>query len=191
MLISVCGKSGSGKTSLSKELIERYGNAVRLDIDKVGHQVLGYKEVQEELIKAFGKEVVENNSVNRKKLGEKVFLSRKEMDKLTAITWKFMERDIDKFIEDNKDKIVILDWLLLPLTKFFDMCDFKILLDIDYKTRCSRAMKRDNITEEEFKMRDNASIDLSKYKFDYVLKTNSKKEIKRMVKKYEQSTLSG
>ena len=38
------------------------------------------------------------------------------------------------------------------------MCDVKILLDIPYEIRKKRAMKRDNITEEAFDLREQASI---------------------------------
>ena len=36
-------------------------------------------------------------------------------------------------LEDNKDKIIILDWILLSISKYFDICDIKILLDIPYE----------------------------------------------------------
>ena len=37
MIISICGKSGSGKSTITKELINYYGeNALHIDIDKIG-----------------------------------------------------------------------------------------------------------------------------------------------------------
>ena len=96
-----------------------------------------------------------------------------------------MQIEIDKFISDNKDKTIILDWLLLPLSKYFDMCDVKILLDIPYEVRKERAMRRDNITEEVFDLRESASIDYDENQFDYVLKTNNKEDVEKMVKIYE------
>ena len=104
------------------------------------------------------------------------------MAKLTEITWKYMQIEIDKFISQNKDKIIILDWILLPISKYFDMCDIKILLDIPYEVRKQRAMKRDNITEEAFALREKASISFDEYTFDYVYKTNDNEEVKRLVK---------
>ena len=41
------------------------------------------------------------------------------MNRLEEITWSFMEQEIDTIINNNKDKIILLDWLLLPRTKFF------------------------------------------------------------------------
>jgi dephospho-CoA kinase len=173
MIIGICGKSGSGKSTLAYELERVYGyNAAYLDIDKVGHKVLENNEIKEELCKTFGKDVIENGKISRKKLGEIVFAKREEMDKLSEITWKYMEIEIDKFIKNNSndmtDKIVILDWLLLPLTKFYNMCDMKILVELDYEERKKRAMLRDNITEEEFDLRESASIEYNKEDFDIV-----------------------
>lgn len=184
MIIGICGKSGSGKSTLSNYIKEvSINECVHLDIDKVGHKVLVLPEVMNELVNSFGEAIIKENIVDRKKLGEIVFDNREEMNKLTEITWKYMKIEIDKFIRENKDKTIILDWLLLPLTKYFEMCDIKVLLDIPYEIRKKRAIKRDNITEEVFSLREKASIDYDKYNFDYVLKENDKDKLKEMVKK--------
>ena len=183
MIISICGKSGSGKSTLANQIIELTNNkAVHLDIDKVGHRVLLLPEVQEELVSSFGESVVNENTVDRKKLGEIVFNSRNEMNKLSDITWKYMQIEIDNFLIQNKDKIIILDWLLLSISQYFDMCDIKILLDIPYEIRKQRAMKRDNISEEAFDLREKASIEFNESAFDYVFKANDKEIVKRLVK---------
>ena len=183
MIIGICGRSGSGKTTLAnniKELATR--ETVHLDIDKVGHEVLLIPEVKEELVNTFGESILTNDYVDRKKLNKIVFDSKEEMAKLTEITWKHMQIIINNFIDANKDKIVILDWQLLPLTQYFGMCDIKILLDVPYEVRKERTMKRDNITEEAFDLREKASTPLNPADFDYVLKDNSKEQIERVVK---------
>lgn len=183
MIIGVCGKSGCGKSTLANQIIELTNNkAIHLDIDKVGHSVLLLPEVKQELIKIFGESVIKENMVDRKKLGEIVFDSRNEMSKLSDITWKYMQIEIDNFLNNHKNKIIILDWLLLSISKYFDMCDIKILLDIPYEVRKQRAMKRDNITEEAFDLREKASIEFDENAFDYVVKANDKEIVKRLVK---------
>ena len=182
MLIGICGKSGCGKSTLARTLMEKHENAIHLDIDKVGHEVLTIEEVKQELIRSYGESILSEEKIDRKKLGNIVFNSRTEMKKLSDITWKYMQIEIDKFLESNKDKIIILDWLLLPISKYFDMCDIKILLDIPYEVRKERAMKRDNITEEAFDTREKASIDFDKNTFDYVINDNNQEEIRKLVK---------
>ncbi len=93
-----------------------------------------------------------------------------------------MQIEIDNFLNIYKDRIIILDWLLLPISKYFDMCNIKILLDISYEVRKQRAIKRDNISEEAFDLREKASIEFNESAFDYVLKTNDKEIVKRLVK---------
>ena len=183
MIIGICGKSGCGKSTLANQIIALTNNkATHLDIDKVGHSVLLMPEVKQELIKVFGESIVKDNMIDRKKLGEIVFDSRNEMSKLSDITWKYMQIEIDNFLSDHKDEIIILDWLLLSISKYFDMCNIKILLDIPYETRKQRAMKRDNITEEAFDLREKASINFEESAFDYVIKENDNEIIKRLVK---------
>lgn len=182
MIIGICGKSGSGKSTLARQIIKHNKNVIHLDIDKIGHQVLLIDEVKNELEKSFGNSIIQGNNIDRKKLGEIVFASRKEMKKLSDITWKYMQIEIDNFLSENKDNIVILDWILLYITKYFNMCDIKILLDVPYEVRKQRAMKRDNISKEAFALREKASIEFDKKNFDYILDKNEEEFVKRLVK---------
>ena len=94
-----------------------------------------------------------------------------------------MEIYIDKFLKENKDNIIILDWILLPKTKYISMCNIKILLDIPYEIRKERVINRDNITEFNFKLRDSASIIYDNKEFDYVFDNTNEENIKRLVKR--------
>lgn len=182
MIIGICGKSGCGKSTLARTLSEYNKSIIHLDIDKVGHNALATDEVKNELIKNYGNDILNGENIDRKKLGEIVFNSRLEMKYLSEITWKYMQIEIDNFIENNKDKIIILDWLLLPVSKYFDICDIKVLLDIPYEIRKDRAIKRDNITKEAFELREKSSINYDPQEFDYVITTNNQNEIKKLVR---------
>ena len=182
MIISICGKSGSGKSTLAELIVKEFKNAVNLDIDTISHNVLLIPEVKKELVNTFG-DVLTNDEIDRKKLGRIVFNSTKEMDKLTDITWGWMQKDINSFLDENKDKLIVIDWLLLYKTDYFDKCDIKILLDIPYSLRMKRAIKRDKITEEEFELREKASLDYDSKRFDFVYKRNNHKMILEQIKK--------
>ena len=183
MIIGICGKSGSGKSTLAKEFMNVYqDNVIHCDIDKIGHYVLTLEVVQSELVNVFGKSIISNNKVNRKNLGKIVFDSPSEMEKLTDITWKYMQIEIDKLLSENQEKIIILDWQLLPKTKYFEMCDNTIHLDVPYEIRKERAMLRDKITESDFELREKASYNYENLKFDYVINNNTKEEVQRLVR---------
>lgn len=184
MIISICGKSGSGKSTISNELKKLYGDKVmHVEIDKIGHMALEDSKVKEELINCFGGYIFNDKNIDRMKLGDIVFNSRNEMKKLSDITWNYMESVIDNIIEDNKDKIIVLDYILLPITKYFNMSDVRILMDVDYEVRKERCIKRDNISEDKFDLREKASIDYKEYEFDYVI--SSSENVKELVKIYE------
>ena len=180
MIIGLCGKSASGKGTLARNIVEVKENAIHVDIDKIGHAALEIEEVMIEAVKAFGEKIIIDGKINRKVLAELVFNSRDEMEKLTNITWKHMVEMIDKIIEENKDKIIILDWLLLDKTKYFKRCDLTILINVPYEERLIRAIKRDGITEEDFLLRDSNSGTYDYEMFDYVL--SDEEEIRKMVK---------
>ena len=180
MIIGICGKSGSGKSTIAKQITSRYKNAVHLDIDKIAHKSHKDEDVKQKIIGTFTESVLTNNEINRKKLGRIVFASKEKMKLLEEITWEFMEKEIDNFINENKDKIIILDYILLPLTKYFDKCNIKILLNIPYHIRKQRVLSRDDITEEQFDLRDSAAIQYEISDFDIVLE-NERDDILRRI----------
>jgi len=182
MVIGICGKSGCGKSTFARTLAKKYENSYLCDIDKIGHNVLTIDEVKKDLVNAFGSSVLKDGTVDRKTLGKIVFSSYEEMEKLNDITWKHMCIQLDNILEKNSDKLVILDWALLPKTKYFNMCDITILLDVPYEIRKERAMLRDSITEEAFDLRESASLDYDNYDFSFTISDNSNENIKKVVR---------
>ncbi len=174
MLIVVCGKSNSGKSTFSEILTSiDEKNIVHLDIDKIVHKINDRNDVIESVVRIFGKDVLDNGKINRRKLGNIVFNSSKEMEKLKTITWKYIEYEIDKFIYKNKSKIIILDYIMLTETKYFDLSNLKVLVKSSYDNRLKRALIRDNITEKLFELRDKSSIEYIDNEFDYVINNDS------------------
>jgi len=142
MIIGICGKSGSGKSTLAN-ILTKNKTTIHIDVDKIGHEIYELEEVKKLMLKEFGNNIYKENKIDRASLGKIVFKSKKQMEKLTQITWPSMEKKIDNIINQTNTDIII-DWLLLPKTKFFKMCDTKILLDIPYDIRKRRCLKRDN-----------------------------------------------
>lgn len=190
MLISIVGKSGAGKSTIISKLREMNSRVRHLDIDKIGHYVNDIPSVQKKLMEAFGPDIIINNKVNRKALAKIVFTSKEAMQLLTDITWPDMEKMIDSYINENKDTVVILDWQLLPKTKFFWESDLRILVTAPYEIREERVMKRDKITKEKFLERESSSLDFDLDDFDEVINNtgNIESEVKKV---YEKNIISG
>lgn len=182
MIISIVGLSGSGKSFICNILKGYNSRIMHVDIDKIGHSTHHDPVVKQQLIDTFGIEILTNDEIDRKKLGKIVFCSKQAMSKLEDITWSFMEQQIDNIIVNNRDKIILLDWLLLPRTKFFYSSDLRILITAPLDVRMQRAMKRDNITEEKFLQRESSAPLIDESKFEYIINNISLNETQERVK---------
>ena len=182
MVIGVTGKSGVGKSTLAR-YIAKTEDMFYLDIDSVGHTVLDDPEIQRQIKEKFNVEV---NSRNRKALGSLVFANRHNMKELSDITYAKMKEIIYNILETHKD--VVIDWILLPHTEFFDLCDKKILMVPENEMdRAIKVMERDDISSEDLAERDKASIQYNEKDFDLVIKQTY--NIKEVINTYEDSKI--
>lgn len=191
LLIGLMGKSGSGKTTISNLLKERDNRMQVIDIDKIGHNSHKDECVKKRLLEAFGKDILDNDgNIDRKELSTIVFNNQQMMQKLYDATYEYMVKEIDKLI--SKCEISILDYALLPITKYFDLCDVKILVEATYEKRSNRVVLRDNISNKKYDERNKNSLDYSNYSFDYVIKNNQDINYLRKVtgEIYEKSIIS-
>ncbi len=179
-IIGITGKSGSGKSTLAKELTEKMQDAMCINVDKIGHKATNDVEITKKLCKAFGKQILEKDEkIDRKKLGNIVFSDKEKMDFLTEITWGYMQKILDDIIEEEREKgtkVIILEWALLPIGKYWEMCNTKIYVEANEQLRKNKVIQRDQISEEYFLKRDSGGIDYTPYKFDFVFENDYKME---------------
>ena len=183
-LICVTGKSGSGKSTFAR-LVADVHDCIYIDVDKIGHDSLIQEDILLGLRQNFGDNIFnEDGSVARKQLGKIVFNDKSKMEILNNLTWQYMERTIDSYIQ-TATKPVVLDWILLPKTKYWELCDIRVLVESDIAKRKQVVVSRDNISEEYFDERDSASIDFSPYDFDYVFSNDySEETLNKMVEAF-------
>lgn len=161
MIIGITGKSGSGKNYIVDRILALGQSFYHIDIDKIGHQALENPTIKKKISEVFG----DRASANRKELAEIVFNNRANHKKLADISWEFMEREIDRLLGLHKH--CILNWILLPHTKYFKMCDTTILVERNEEDRISSIMMRDGITKHDIELRDKSSISYEGYKFSF------------------------
>ena len=190
-IIGITGKSGTGKSTFA-ELLANDLKCRHIDIDKIGHEATSDPSITEELCDKFGNGILgENGKIDRKKLGAIVFSDKNKMDELTQITWEYMQRKLDETLLQD-DKIIVLEWILLPKSKYWDKCDSKILVTADNEKRKNKIMERDKISEEYFDKRDSASVDYTPYIFDYVFENDYQEEaMKKMLNKISKKYVEG
>ena len=158
MIIGITGKSGSGKSTYAEKLAKENGYAV-VHIDEIGHKVLASDDVKNKLVEIFG-------TTDRKQIGDLIFTHRHLYKEMSDLVWDEMKSEINKILNSHPN--VILDWLLLPHSHYWNMCDKKILIVANEDERKRRVMTRDNISSEYLNKRDAAGINYDDVEFDEV-----------------------
>ncbi len=172
MLILVTGKSGGGKTTLA-EILAKKLNYTHIDIDKIGLSVYEFPDVIEKAKKLFGNEIFENGVLNKNKLGQMVFNERDsiKVSNFRALTWKYIDKVIEETLTDN----AVIEYILLPNTKFWKLNAIKILIKAtNNKQRKQNVMIRDNINIKSVETRDKFSIEYDENDFNFIFKNNYK-----------------
>lgn len=148
MIIGITGSIACGKSTVSNYLKSK--GYIVIDADKIGHEALDDDYVKEKLILAFGNEILEDNKINRQKLGELVFGNSSNLNVLNSIIHPEIRKKILQKIDKNNDKeFIFIDVALLFEAKFDDLVDKIIVVYVDKNTQLTRLMKRNSISEKE------------------------------------------
>jgi dephospho-CoA kinase len=176
MLIGISGKSGSGKTKIAEALSTKLGADI-ISFDKVCHLSIEKESFKQLVREKISTDVFDaKGNIVRKKLGEIVFADKEKLQLINQHSEKIMIAIIDELIKTNKKPYLILEYALLPLMKYFNMCQFKILVTANEAIRCERIMNRDGVSEEYFKKREANSISYIPALFDVVVENHSNEE---------------
>ena len=177
MIIGISGKSGTGKTKIAEALAFEI-DANLISLDKISHMAIEQDSFKELVYTKISKDVFDSNgNIIRKKLGEVVFSDKEKLYLINNHSEQIMEQIIDELIKQNTKPHLILEYSLLPLMKYFNMCQFKILVTATESVRYERIMNRDGITEEYLNAREANSPEYISALFDIVIENNSNEEL--------------
>ncbi|WP_415628012.1 dephospho-CoA kinase [Oenococcus sicerae] len=161
--IGLTGGIGSGKTTVST-IFRELGYTI-IDADQVARQVVmpGRFEL-EEIKAAFGLEIMQGVSLNRKRLGEIVFANPRALKKLNAIIQpsirQLVQMRMEFFENEGRIRTLILDIPLLYEGGWDKKMDATIVVNADKKTRLDRIIARDHLTEQQASNRIAAQMPL-------------------------------
>lgn len=176
-IIGLTGQSGAGKT-VASEFLKSCGFAI-INCDLVSREVANNsKECLDELVLEFSSEILlDNNQLNRKRLGEIVFSNKEKLLNLNKIIFPYILRNIEEQVQIYKNlgfSTIVLDAPTLFESGADKLCDLIIGIIADDNIRKNRIIKRDNITLEQANNRINSQHDSQFFKdnCDYYVENN-------------------
>ncbi|HSQ43068.1 MAG TPA: dephospho-CoA kinase [Fibrobacteraceae bacterium] len=150
MLIGITGRIGSGKSAVAR-LAAASGFDV-LDADALAHQL--YREstdVRQELVDAFGADVLTEEGVNRAKLAEAVFSDPSALAHLERIVHPVLLQTLKKRMEDvqSRRRTLFIEAALFPRwPKFVAQLDQLWWVSASEEIRLERLISRGLLRED-------------------------------------------
>lgn len=193
-IIGITGSSGAGKSTIC-DIIEKEYKVRIINADRVAKELAkkGTKYV-EEIRQTFGNDIIdEQGELKRRKLAELIYSDSEKRKKLNNCTFKYIKKEIQKQIENEKAvSIIVIDAPLLFESKLNEICNIVIGVISKKEIQIERIVVRDNIDYEHAEKRINAQITNEEYmrKCDEIIENNDnleeiKKTVRKIAKKYK------
>ena len=158
IVIGLTGQSGAGKTTVCRQFSDS-GFAV-INADKVARKVMEKgSPCLEKTCEVFGNVKDADGNLDRKKIASIVFTDREKKKIYEGIIFPYITEEIVREIkgfDESGEEYVILDAPTLFESGAACLCDKIISVIADEDIRLERVLKRDNISENEAKLRISA-----------------------------------
>lgn len=151
--VGLTGGLGSGKSTASK-FFKSLGAYV-LDADLTAKTLLdNNKDVQNELVKEFGTDIIGvTEKVDKKKLARIAFQDEDHQQRLNYVVHPHIHQEIDKcfqkILDAGKHELFIVDAALIYESGYDAHLDYVIVVSAQLKHRMERALDRKTLSRDE------------------------------------------
>jgi len=152
IIIGVTGISGSGKTAVTRLMVEMGGFAI--EADPIAHALMKKGQpAYNEILTAFGEDILsKDGEISRPALGKLVFEDKEKLRQLEGIIHpKVIAKTAELIAEAEQTGaygFAIIDAPLLIEAGMHKSCHSCWLITATHETRVKRIMARDNISQE-------------------------------------------
>lgn len=147
MIVGILGGIGSGKSTVTRLLLEQGAEAV--DADAVAHEVIQLPEIRQELRSWMGDAVFRpDGQVDRRAVAERVFSDPSSIERLESLLHPRVEQRILRTVERFRRSappgggVLVLDVSLLGRSPLRALCDQLLFVDAAPETRRKRTASR-------------------------------------------------
>jgi dephospho-CoA kinase len=162
-VLGLLGGMGSGKSSVAAEFAKHGGKVI--SADQLGHEALRQPEIRDAIVKHFGGDIVaKDGSIDRKKLGAKVFVEERERKALEKLVHPWITRRIDEEIAqaNAQDEVlfIVLDAAIMLEAGWNNVCDWLVYIHVPREQRLQRLAQHRGWSEREVAARERAQMPL-------------------------------
>lgn len=167
--VGLTGPTGAGKSYVC-EIFRQKGFKI-IDCDKIAHELTAKNApILTELASEFGEDIVKNGELDRKLLASRAFDTKEHTKKLNSI----LHPVIAEKCKEEAQGLTVLDASQLFEANMQNDCYKVIGVLADEDVRIKRIIARDNITEQQAKLRMSAQFDNDYFidNCDYIIYNN-------------------
>lgn len=156
VIIGITGSIGTGKSTIARLLKDK--GAYVLNADQIAHQLLDSKTACfKGIVKAFGKEILAERQIDRKKLAAIIFTDGDAKKKLEAIIHprviRKIKSEIKRIKRQEESEVVVLDVPLLFETGLDKAADHNIVVTAKRNVQIERAAEHLHLSKAEVNRR--------------------------------------
>lgn len=167
VVAGILGGIGSGKSAVARGLSDHLSVLI-IDADRIGHDVLTFPQIKDQIRQSFGDDVFDGNDVDRKQLAALVFGSDPQHSRSLKILESIVHPEIRRQVElqiqqaDGNRDVVVLDAAVMLEAGWNDLCDFIVFVDTPFEVRLDRVQRNRGWSEDELRRREASQVPLER-----------------------------